>query len=226
MWRSILLIPFLFTSCYTYQYFTLKNDHLQQNNKHEFVLENDTLKITYNFNGKDCPVVISLFNKASKPLLIDWKKSAVIVNDTAISLYSNAYQINGQETGARFGHVYSANLSGKVVGHEETAFIPPNASITRSLITLTVQPIEINEFGSQKKVGNINQTSIKFQEKEFASQNTPFQFRNYLTFKFQGEEKEFNIENSFYVSNVKFTMASPPVVGDTSGNTFYIKTPL
>ena len=199
---------------------------MRENSNHEFVLDNDTLKITYNFNGKDCPVVISLLNKTNKPLLIDWKKSAVIVNDTAMSLYSNAYLLNGQETGARFGHVYSANLSGKVVGHEEIAFIPPNASITRSLINLIVQPIGINEFGSQKKIKIINQTPIIFQEKDFDKQSTPLRFRNYLTFKFQGDDKEFSIENAFYVSNVKLTKALPEEVGDTSRNTFYIKTSL
>ena len=226
MWRILLLISFLFPSCYAYQFFTLKNDHLVENNKHEFVLENDTLKITYNFNGKDCPLNLSFFNKTNKPLLIDWKKSAVIVNDTATSLYSNAYEINGIENGSRYGHSYSGNLSGKVVGQEENSFIPPNASITRSLINLTVQPIGINQFGSEKKVEIPNQVPVKFQEKEFNKQNTPFQFRSYITFKFQGEDKEFYIDNAFYVKKVKLTKAVPAWSSDNSGNTFYIKTSL
>jgi hypothetical protein len=223
MWRLLLLLTLPFTSCYAYQFFTLKSDHLQENTKHEYVLENDTLKIIYNFNGQDCPVTLSFHNKTSKPLIIDWKKSAIIINDTATSYYSNVYEIQATENGTHFNHVYAGNLSGNIYGNSEEGFIPPNATITKDPVRIKVRAVGPNKFNNQKKVETPNQVPVKFQEKEFDKQNTPFQFRSYLTLKFQGEDKEFFIDNAFYVTRVKLTKAVPAWSSDNSGNTFYIK---
>ena len=223
MWRFLLLLSLPFASCYSYQYFTLKSDRLVENTMREYVLENDTVKIIYNFNGKDCPVTLSFYNKTSKPLIIDWKKSAIIVNDTATSYYSNVYALNATESGSGIHRVYSGSIYGNIYGNEEIAFIPPNSAITRTPFKASAKPVDIIEFNPQKRIDTINQLPIKFQEKEFGKQNTPFQFRSYLTLKFQGEDKEFYIDNAFYVTSVKFTKASPELINDASGNTFYIR---
>ncbi|HNC30155.1 MAG TPA: hypothetical protein PKX08_09130, partial [Cyclobacteriaceae bacterium] len=66
------------TGCSTYQYVTVSSPLKTQN---EFIAENDTVKISYDFSGEQGPVKISIYNKLSTPLYVDWSKSALIIGD-------------------------------------------------------------------------------------------------------------------------------------------------
>ena len=48
---SLFLLSFLLPGCSVYQYATLSANDMVQNGQKEFVSENDSLKIVYNFNG-------------------------------------------------------------------------------------------------------------------------------------------------------------------------------
>jgi len=91
--RTILhltIVVVLFSSCSKFQYYSLAADNLSKNKKQEFIAENDTCRITYNFYGEKGPIHISIYNKTNKPLQVDWKKSAVIFGDDAIKLFTKA----------------------------------------------------------------------------------------------------------------------------------------
>lgn len=80
-----LLIVFGGFGCSKYQYVSVSSK-LPQSRHKEYILENDTLKITYSFIGRNCPVSVSISNKLAQPLYIDWSKSW-IATDSLVSFY-------------------------------------------------------------------------------------------------------------------------------------------
>src|SRR5688500_275491 len=82
----ILLVPLFLTSCLRYQFDTISSN-LKENEMNNHVLENDTLIIKHAFQGENCPVQISIQNKLDVPLFVDWKRSAVIINDQSYSYW-------------------------------------------------------------------------------------------------------------------------------------------
>ncbi len=74
-------IVFLFTGCTTYQYMTVSGKNIRQNERQEFVVENDSIRVKYNFSGEDAPVNVEVTNKLDRPVYVDWSRSALIIND-------------------------------------------------------------------------------------------------------------------------------------------------
>jgi len=65
------------SSCSVYQYNVLSSDMKGADNK-PFVVTNDTLEIRYSFS--DGSTHINIFNKSTKPLYLDWSRSAMIAD--------------------------------------------------------------------------------------------------------------------------------------------------
>jgi hypothetical protein len=133
---SLILAAFLYSSC-TFEYFTLSSDQLSKNENNDFVIENDTLKVTYRFSGEKRPVSITIYNKSNEPLEIDWKKSALIMNGQATSYYSPNLYVNGsvqQDTAKRYvfgDRSFLANVTADIYVNEPSQFIPPKSSISK-----------------------------------------------------------------------------------------------
>ena len=70
--------------CNRYQYMYVSS-HLDQNEKKEFILENDTVQIKYSFTGENFPLTITLYNKLSQPIYIDLERSTVVMNNMQIA---------------------------------------------------------------------------------------------------------------------------------------------
>src|SRR5947209_4687068 len=118
---SVIVILSL-TSCSIYQYATIESSTMNKNEKKEFVTENDTLRLVYNFNGINAPINITVQNKLNVPISIDWQRSALIVNDTAISYVPGTVNINGNFSGYSYRPVgYRTTLSSESGGLHATA---------------------------------------------------------------------------------------------------------
>jgi len=89
------IISILLFSCSEYQYFTISSDQLSRNENNDLVVENDTLKVVYSFNGYHGPVQITIFNKTNDPLEINWRKSALIMKGKAFGYYTPNMVLNG-----------------------------------------------------------------------------------------------------------------------------------
>ena len=48
--------------------------------KEGWVFENDSVKISYNFNSRGGLMAFKLYNKLNRPLYLDWKNSSFIYN--------------------------------------------------------------------------------------------------------------------------------------------------
>jgi hypothetical protein len=86
MRRFFLLVTcsLLLSACSKYQYVFI-DSHLSQNEKKEFIVENDTVTIKYSFAGVNFPITLSIYNKLQKPLYIDWGRSVVVLNGIQIT---------------------------------------------------------------------------------------------------------------------------------------------
>ena len=127
------LILLNFSSCITYQYFTIDSSQLQKDDQKVFATENDTLRLTYSFSGGGGPVTIAIFNKTDQPLFINWSKSAFIRSDTSYSLFGSNSVFAGSAVGNRYG---ITQLTGTVNVQPASEFIPPQTKISRTTINL------------------------------------------------------------------------------------------
>ena len=74
------------SSCSSYYYSTLaSNDRSGRYDVNkDFVIDNDSVCIIYNFHGEDGPVLVTVQNKMDEPLFVDWQRSALTVRQPAI----------------------------------------------------------------------------------------------------------------------------------------------
>lgn len=71
---AAVLFSVLLTSCSKYQINMLSSTNaVKDEQTGVFNVENDSVKISYSFYGKNAPVSIQVFNKSDKPLYIDWQ---------------------------------------------------------------------------------------------------------------------------------------------------------
>jgi hypothetical protein len=227
----LLALLVFFSSC-TYQYFTLSADALSKNANNDFVVENDTLKLTYRFSGDHGPVQITIFNKTEKPLEIDWRKSALIMNGKSYGYYSPNLYLSGNVRPDTLRSLLNssslyANVSADIHVNEPSQFIPPRAAISKVPFTLPVHSVSL-QGGQLKKetYKTVMEIPIKYKKAEFSAAQSPVAFRSYLSFNYSGDpEKQFSTEQQFYVSEIWQSGSNPAVfTGDIAdkGNVFHV----
>src|SRR6266542_3979906 len=91
-----IFVLFIFSSCAEHQYLTVSGININKNSDHEFVSENDTLKLIYHFKPDQGKIMISVFNRTDQPMIIDWWKSAITIDDKVYSFYNPDARLNGQ----------------------------------------------------------------------------------------------------------------------------------
>lgn len=218
----LLLIAASLSSCAHFQYMTVSSTETTKNKQDQLVYENDTLRLTYDFNGKNGPVSINVFNKTSQPLYVNWRKSALIRNEHSYSYFDrniqfsgNAYTLNSNP-GRRFGLLAasSTSFSGSFALPEGVDFIPPGASISKGLLVLGESGpmvLEIPDSIAQQKIDDVSYGILaKYRQKNFDPATSPVQFKSYLTFMLGfNNALEFAQTNDFYISETLDSKAHP-----------------
>jgi hypothetical protein len=229
---------FLLTSCTTYQYMTVSSNNIQQNDHKEFVVENDSIRLKYNFNGHNAPVNLEVQNKLGKPLYIDWKRSALIVNGHAISYAPGSLTLSGSThtsvsaplVGRRNWNDVSTSSSFKSTLDlpGDVQFIPPATLVNKEPMGVT------NSFHYGKSESEFKHIKVDFatgyrglvRQADFDDTNTPLRFTSYLTIYVEGDtEKPMILQHDFYISGIMFTNRAPynfKFINDQEGNRFYV----
>lgn len=208
------------SSCSNYFYTTLNsNDRIGSYDENkDYVLENDSVIVSYCFYGEDAPVTIRIYNKLDEPLYVDWQRSALIVGDMATSFYKEnvpirgVTQSNSQSSSYRWGHGWtdtysssSGSFSGEMVVPRGTEFIPPKSKIEASLLKLEKLPFKElpKEIFATQRFARLNNQVIDLKSATFTEEDTPLRFRIYLSL-FTGKEtlKYRTYETSFYISKL------------------------
>lgn len=235
------------SACSSYFYSSLSsNDPAgEMNERNEFVQENDSVCITYSFNGENAPVKISIYNKLNEPLFVDWQRSALIVGDVSTSYFHENATISGKTESRSSGDAYkwsrrytltdnssSGSFSGEVQMPKGVESIPPKSrieSVMLELDNLSFKDIPNHEYKKQP-FAKSNSELVSLQVREYTEDDSPLRFRSYLalyTTYPNGDKKEYrSFERSFYLSTlVKAGNVAPSnflAIQKGEGNCFYV----
>ena len=226
-------VLWLATSCSVYQINTISSTNTPQNEKTgSFVMENDSVKITYDFAGQYAPIAIQIQNKLDQPLYLDWQRSALVYNDSAISYADNNALINANVAGVQYKYtnrltLSGSNLSGSVALPQYIEFIPPHSFIRKVPLLLTTIPltgVPDSVFHDTVLLSSIS--PARAQKAKFSFDDSPLVFSSYLTF-FTNEQQRQNIsyQQQFYISEIVTTRINPEATifsDNQKTNLFYI----
>ncbi len=218
-----LTIPVLFllvfaSSCNRYQYLGINSEQVQKDDRQAFTIENDTLQIVYNFNGKNAPVNLLVRNKLNKPIYIDWKRSALIINDKAISYSPDEVALKGVVNGRTIDWV--EGFSSTQAGLDVTAtlppgiqMIPPQSFVTKTPMGVTNKLLKNFPDSALQKIGltlDDGSTAVARQA-FFEADSSPLQFRSYLAIVVGDSSAPVPVayQHSFYVSELYRTLVRP-----------------
>jgi hypothetical protein len=171
----------LFSACSHYQYNTISSTHLRLNDKMEFVAENDTMRMEYNFSGAH--VRFSLENKLDVPIFIDWKRSALIVDKTSFSYAPARAWLEGEiRDSTQTSTPAIRAISGSIVLPETTEFIPPHAQVVKNPMYLPGRNIgKLADSVTHQVPFPLGSRSKYVQVASFTEENSPLRFRSYIT---------------------------------------------
>lgn len=232
-------IVFLFTSCSTYQYMTVTGKNIAANDRREFIMENDSIRVKYNFSGANAPINVEVQNKLDKPVYIDWNRSALIINDKAISYVPSSVHISGSVSSTtsswfRTSAVYpssttNGHFSGSVGVPKDLDFIPPGSYKSKTPLGVTnVFYSPAREKAKRTPVTLNTGYSGTAMVKQYADTSSPFRFSSYLTIYMEGApDKPVVFEHEFFVSEIWTTTLAPHnfrFINDKHGDHFYVRT--
>lgn len=238
---------FSLSSCSSYYYSVLEsNDTIgEKNGNRDFVIENDSVFISYCFYGEDAPISITVYNKMDEPLFVDWQRSALIIDDVATSYYQEKAPIQGQTESSYSGDAYRWNrnysitdgysagsFAGEIALPKGVSFIPPKSKVESTPLRLSNFPFDQipKDQYTRQKFAKSNSSVVTVRVKKFTEEDTPLAFRSYLSLytadQENGKRKYSTFESSFYVSQLIKTGNVSPASFDAgkkqAGDFFYV----
>lgn len=235
------------SSCSSYYYSVLEsNDEIGgKNEDKDFVIENDSVCISYCFYGEGAPVTITVYNKMDEPLFIDWQRSALILDDVATSYYQEKAPIQGETESTYSGgtykwdrsynitHRYSdGSFAGEIALPKGISFIPPRSKVESTPLRLTNFPFDRipKEAYTKHKLAKLNSNVVNVRIKRFTEENSPLAFRSYLSLytsnSENGRKNYSSYESHFYVAQlIKTGNVSPASFAagkEQAGDFFYV----
>jgi hypothetical protein len=221
----------LLASCNRYQYATINSQGLAMNDKQEFVAENDTLKLIYNFNGQDAPINLTIENKLNVPVYIDWRQSSLIVNNKAVSYVPDYMPVSGVISTAGYRSTSYTSSSGtidaKVAVPPVVDFIPPHSYIIKNPMGVTNRSVILPDSTvHREKIVHPDGTYYTIKRATFTEASSPLRFRSYLTVAVgEADGKPVVYEHVFYVSELVNSGLGPENFGNSifKGNRYYVR---
>jgi hypothetical protein len=99
-------------------------------------MENDTMKLLYDFNGLNGPMKVTMYNKLDRPLMLDLNKCVLIMNDEAVGLNNGSVQVSNSVSVSTIGtsSVASGSSDASAILPQGSLFIPSHTYVTRSTV--------------------------------------------------------------------------------------------
>lgn len=204
----LLFFAFTVTSCSsTYYLASLKaaSPDIEQDDKGSFHIETDSVWITYNFNGEQTPVSITVYNNSSSTLRVDWVESGVIKDDILINYAGD-------------------NFDPEKV--RPSMNIPPKSSRNKTPMILNVNLNKVKSKDYKDSIFDMNNQTYRIKQAEFDMEGSPVYFKSRLAIYTQyGDLWVF--EDGFYLHKIRkfknFTTESLPRRETNRGDTFYVE---
>lgn len=218
------------TGCLQYQFATVSGN-MNETALNEHLLENDTLIVKYVFHGANCPVTITIVNKLDIPLYVDWRRSAVIVNNESFSYWNDIGTFRATANTSQVWWTSSINtahadIKGEIARNEPVSFIPPASYKERTPVVLNPDYVTLKgRKAEHRDLLTIGQQPVSGLQYEYFKEDSPFRYRSYLTVSTDPDFKRSHVyENEFWVSELFQTTASPGrfYMAVQNRNKFYI----
>jgi hypothetical protein len=212
-----LLFLIVFQSCTTvkvYQVLKTKSDNLNS----DYTFENEDIKCSYDlwYNAGGPPAAFSLYNKSDKPLFIDWGRSTFILGGFTYDYYDEATVTKSSSVGKSNNTLYrnatttgiqSSYTASETYKQKRIQYVPPGTSVYKRLNSKAIDMIDNCEIDMANFKGE--------KEYNFEKSNTPFSFRNHVTYAFTETIDEPKVvDNDFWVNQV-LLMKEKEFLGDT-----------
>lgn len=223
---TFLVILIMLTSCSIYQYVTLEDAPSPNGNASTTI--KDSVEVAYTFTGDGGNIVMHIRNNSKSPIIVDKTKSNLIKGEKTIPFWEDKSVITASST-TRQSPVderdYYTNTDGQIIKDETLLFIPPS-----SKGRLTGPKIQTKFLDSapdadiQKILIPTPSGSYKGEQVQFENNNSPHQFRVFLTLaKYGSDNKPFFIDKTFNATTLTNTSVKPDNFNKSGDKHFYIK---
>lgn len=219
---NFLILLFLIVVCSCsktyYQIYTVKPIELtiESNDKKQYVYEDDYCKVTYDFWEQNGQMVYFLYNKTDSILYVDKSRSHFITNDMALDYYQDRTDGYSRSYSSynKYGYavrwtndVFQTQYNGlNLISYGGSFSSATSISETRSheyrekdIIAI---PPKTYKIFREYNLWNYYLTKDEINKWTFSVDNTPLNFRNFLTVYLGNRPNKHTVDNSFYISNV------------------------
>lgn len=209
---SLLIAGFLATACTTQraQLVTIQGSNLKSVPDQGLVLDNDTMTLRYSFSQERGQMTILLINKLSRPLYVDWKRSAFIIGKKKLDYWYDVADVDLKTTAfiSWYGRYLIGSVDGVVSKDDPVGFIPPGTQLAKQqflvyphgTIRLPGQPKVVEE--APKSANRKKPVAVDIYT--YQPDLSPLQFRNYLTLSTDKDFKtDFSVDTKFWASDIR-----------------------
>jgi len=155
-------------------------DNVQKGDRGSMTINNDSIDLTYSFFGENITMEVSVNNKTSFPLYIDWDKSWLRVNDKNKRTYNSLVS-----------YVDYASVTEQM----------PNTQNTYNLLTSARFDFkQISRKNLQKQKLYISDKKVEAKTIQFEEDTSPLVLTSCIFVNING--KDIPIENKFYLSSL------------------------
>ena len=174
--------------------------------RNQFIFDNDTVRIEYNFWGDKGILSFEIYNKLNTPIYIDWKKSSFIQNSQKFDYWINQTITNS--AGYSVGYYRNSWLyqsTSATSNPERILFLAPKSFIKaeRFNICSGASLLSKNSQMATISVPEHPGKMIKIKHQDYELTSSPLVFRNFITYSLTEKfENESYINNIFYVSKI------------------------
>lgn len=227
--QFLVLFLFCLPSCTKYKYVeiqkssskTLIND--QANNSFQ-----DSIKVSFSFEGENIPIEVKIDNKSGKTIYVDWQRSSVVVNGQRFSAFVNhaaTYSKSVSVTREWWSNTLltETRTSGLIAFPESRSEFPNNSYIIKYIGS-------VGDFGDfqNKPIPNdfitTNKGKVITYLEVFDESNSSLNLWINLKLSYSPEFTDvFNYEEFFYVSKLAEIKAKPSKVLEINNFQGYIK---
>lgn len=228
----LLLTSALFVAACTpkAQLVTIRGDNLKAVPDQGLVMDNDTMTLRYSFSQERGQMQILLVNKLNRPLYVDWKRSAFIIDKEKLDYWYDVADINlsTSTVSSWYGRYSIGSINGVMSKSDPVGFMPPGTQLAKQqfvvypngTIRLPGQP-EVVEEASKS---NSRRKPVAVDIYTYKPDQSPLQFRNYLTLSTDKDFKsEFIIDTKFWASDIRVLPAAQlgeVIVHDYEGGSY------
>ncbi len=203
------MLLFLFSACAVYQY-PIVSSELPQSRRNQFILENDSVLITYRFEGDGGYLHMELINKLQSALFIDWSRSALIFDNVTIPFWRDVAYLDGD--------VYAYSVTGTVSKPPAHDFLPPRGKVVKQLNRVRSNSYPFHPTFPSTPV-DLGQGKTRVYR--FSRESTPTDFRVYLTLMNESKTEVIQINHDFWISEVYMNQGCRTILWNEA-NPFYI----